>query len=278
MNFSPLKSFKFWFQSIKISFGIFGIIATFFTILGISINDILSKLNWHCKIDFFIIIYVLLILIITIYRFIYFQFGIKIFIKGISVVIKQGDIFKANGKKVIPLNEYFDNIVDDDIVSKKSLHGLFINNVIKDPSKMLQIIEKSNEDKTDLVSYIKNSRLAFPIGRIVKSDDFLLLSFTEFNENNEAHLTKKSFEKCLVNMWKEICRTYAQYPVNLPLLSFGVTRIDDWQDRTALDIIKIMLQTLYMSNVDIREQITITLTSKVFRCINISELKGVKFI
>ena len=48
-------------------------------------------------------------------------------IRGMKVIVKQGDIFSANGWKLIPFNEYFDTQVDDIIVAHNSLNGKYID-------------------------------------------------------------------------------------------------------------------------------------------------------
>ena len=45
--------------------------------------------------------------------------------------IKIGDIFKEEGMKVIPVNEYFDTEVDNVIISQTTLHGMYIKEYLK---------------------------------------------------------------------------------------------------------------------------------------------------
>lgn len=52
-------------------------------------------------------------------------------IRKTKIIIKEGDLFKESGKKIIAFNEYFDTQVDDIVIAKDSLNGLFINNYIK---------------------------------------------------------------------------------------------------------------------------------------------------
>lgn len=44
----------------------------------------------------------------------------------LQVTVKEGDVLKERGIIVIPVNNYFDTIVDDVIISKKSVHGQFV--------------------------------------------------------------------------------------------------------------------------------------------------------
>ncbi|WP_417635429.1 macro domain-containing protein, partial [Enterobacter hormaechei] len=46
-------------------------------------------------------------------------------VEGSIVTVKAGDLFLQDGFKVIAFNEYFDTQVDDNIISHKSLNGLY---------------------------------------------------------------------------------------------------------------------------------------------------------
>ena len=59
-------------------------------------------------------------------------------INGMSVIVKQGDIFEADGRKIIPFNEYFDTQVDDNVIDKDSLNGkLILEHLDEDGRKAL---------------------------------------------------------------------------------------------------------------------------------------------
>uniref|UniRef100_UPI001BE4D4D8 macro domain-containing protein n=5 Tax=Vibrionaceae TaxID=641 RepID=UPI001BE4D4D8 len=40
--------------------------------------------------------------------------------------VKYGDIFAENGITVIPVNDFFDVLVDDEVISRNTLHGKLI--------------------------------------------------------------------------------------------------------------------------------------------------------
>ena len=46
------------------------------------------------------------------------------------ISITYGNLFKQNGWLVIPVNEYFDNCVDNKHVSKNSLHGQMLKDFL----------------------------------------------------------------------------------------------------------------------------------------------------
>ena len=53
-------------------------------------------------------------------------------INNTTLIVKIGDIFKEDGFKVIAFNEYFDTQVDDKIIAKSSLNGIYITSIIDD--------------------------------------------------------------------------------------------------------------------------------------------------
>jgi hypothetical protein len=56
--------------------------------------------------------------------------SIDLDIEGSKVTIKAGDIFLEPGLKVIAFNEYFDTMVDDRLISCRSLNGIFISHYL----------------------------------------------------------------------------------------------------------------------------------------------------
>lgn len=279
-----LKSFKLWRDSAVVSCGIIGILSSIISIVGYSIDDIWGKvlgknpneLRWFVTFLWIMILYVIcLFMVLSIKLIKIAKMGISIKIRGINVNIKKGDdIFAAKGWKVIQLNEYFDTQVDDKIIAKNTLHGRYIQqlggNKIR---KLKQIIDK--EKQTVLTYPNKDERLPFPLGHIITYEDCMLLAFSRFNENNEAYLTGEDYIQCLMRMWREISRTYANKPINLTLLGSGITRFKDVSEKSNRDLLVLMLYTLKLNMAYINQPITILLTKEVMEEINIYSMKGV---
>ena len=80
------------------------------------------------------------------------------------------------------------------------------------------------EDIPGMKRKTKAGRTYHPLGRIITYQDYLLLAFSHF-ENNQAKLSHNDYETCLRAMWNEISRVYAHRPVTIPLLGGGITRI-----------------------------------------------------
>jgi len=275
MMFSIKTIPKIWKDSAVMGSAIFAVIATFMGVAGISLDSIISNQKWWNRLLVILAVYAFLVVILRVILSLTVRKGITIKIRGISVSIKQGNIFDAKGWKVIPFNEYFDTTVDDVIISSTTLNGIFINEHVSDLKKLQDVIISANEDHSDLKKYKKGNRFAYPLGRIITYEDYMLLAFSHFNEQNVAHISKPEYERCLLTMWKEIRRTYANKPVFLPLIGSGITSFDDIPEKSNLDLLKCMLCTLRASGENINQPITILLTKDVMQEINIYETKGV---
>jgi hypothetical protein len=142
-------------------------------------------------------------------------------------------------------------------------------------SELQDKITNETDNNTNYKRRIRNNRAIYPLGRIITYKDFMLLAFTHF-ENNQARLTQKDYEDCLRVMWTEICRTYANKPIFIPLLGSGITRFDGTPHKSNFDLLKCMLCTLRTSGVHINQPITILLAEEAIQDINIYEMKGVK--
>jgi hypothetical protein len=268
---SPIR----WKDSFIVAFAILATIETFFAISGISLDCIWGKYKWFVKLLFVIVLFLIMVIVTFTIKYHIAKKGISIIIRGIKVNIKQGDIFKANGWKVIGFNEYFDTAVDDIVIAHGTVNGKFIDNYVENLDDLNNAIVAETDDNTEYKRNNRNGRNVFPLGRIIRyGDDYMLLAFSHFT-NNQSHLTTKDYEHCLRVMWKEISRTYANRPVFIPLLGSGITRFEERQ-HTDSDLLKCILCTLRTSNSDIKQPITILLTEETIQNINIYEIKGVK--
>jgi len=272
---SFFKSLKLWKNSAKCSFAILGATSIIMTIAGFSFDDIFPTYKWLAKFELIMVIYILLVGLTSIFKLLSVKDGITMTINGITVSVKQGDLFKADGWKVIPFNECFDTVVDDKIISRGSLHGILIESHLTNTDDLLQTIKINDKDSNVLKPFLRDERLVYPLGRIITYKDYMLLAFSHFNEQNVAHTNKPDYVLCLMRMWKEIRRTYANKPIFLPLLGSGITSFDDIPEKSNFDLLKYMFYTLRVSGENINQQVTILLTKEVMETINLYEMKGV---
>ena len=245
--------------SITSSITAVGLIATIFTVLGVSVN------GWVNNIWLSLLIVVLAL--IGVYFIAYCIIG-KIYKDSVPLIIRQtpvsiscGDIFETDGFRVIGCDTHFDTQVDDVVISKKSLHGkLVLEHGNADEIK--KVVEK--EAQRQHLSPNNEGLYDFPLGTVIRYDStkdgntYLMLAMTELDSNYEAHTNMAKFEHMLMKMWSEINRVYASNDVALPLLGTGISRFDDGpKNKEAL--LRCMLCTLNSSGVTLNAKIKVVI-------------------
>ncbi len=254
---------KIWRDSAVYAMSLFGMIGTTATIMGISLSDM--QIGLFQRILIIIVLYMLFVVIIGAILDWYVKKGLFLSIRGIEVKIEVGDIFNASDWKVIPFNEYYDTCVDEKIIASETLNGMFIKYHVENVLELNQIIRENTG--TD-------ERTRHMLGKIIPYHDYMLLALTHFNEQNVAHISQVEYEQCLLKMWKEIRRVYANKKITIPLLGAGITSFDDLPTKSEQDLLRCMLCTLRASGENINQPITIILTKKTIKKINLYKLKG----
>lgn len=123
----------------------------------------------------------------TIYIFLWYRSNnlheINLNIEGTAVIVKTADIFEQSGFKAIPFNEYFDTLVDDKIISKESLNGIFINRHFPvSTADIDEFIEKYPFDHDEVLEENVGRRFGkkarYSIGTICVYEEYLLAAFS----------------------------------------------------------------------------------------------------
>lgn len=222
----------------------------------------------------------LLIIAYQIIRVLFLK-SLKLDIDGSEIQIKKGDIFSfpRNVYKVIAFNEFLDTKVDDQIISRESLNGKYLNKyysdtsdldnrIIEDPRMKLRITEK------DVSRPLGGKPTRYRLGSVYKDMDFFLVAFSKFDDQNEANLKLHEYANCLINFWNEVNSLYAQQEIVVPLLGSGITRHKDF-DAEPHQLLEVMLWTFKISKVKFREpsKVTILLHGEHHKKINFYKLK-----
>ena len=258
-------------RALQFAFAILTGVSTVASLCGYSIKDIDTKVSWWKYTLVLLGVYVILTVII------YFvlnsrkhkPYGTKI--NGNKVKIFAGDIFSFNGWKLIPFNERFDTLVDDKIIAHNTLHGMMVDNYAN-LDELDNIIKLAADEPSRLRRDRKNR---YPLGRIIVYKDFLLLAFTHFDDQNRAYVGIDEYESILLNMWAEIRRVYAAKPIAIPLLGGGITTINGTRYKDYTELLKCILCTLRRSNFQSVEEISIILTDKVLKEVDMNRIKEV---
>ncbi len=107
---------------------IIGAISTIMAVVGVSLIDLLPK-GSGCLFRLFVFVVLFFILIAILAAVVTYRrsrSGVHLAINGMDIDIVVGDLFATDGVKVIPFDEYFDIQVDDKVISRNSLNGIFI--------------------------------------------------------------------------------------------------------------------------------------------------------
>ncbi|CAC9976765.1 macro domain-containing protein [Flavobacterium panici] len=209
--------------------------------------------------------------------------NIDIDIDGSSVNIKCGDLFSQDGLKTIAFNEYFDTVVDDKIISAKSLNGIFINKYFSGKIDELDDFIVNNSDELDILNNQVNRRLGgkivkFKLSTIFVYDEFILTAFSKFDEDNKATLTMAEYIEFLINFWDRVNRVYAQKSVSVPIFGSGITRIKEHKNISDEDLLKIMLWTFKLSEMKFKypAKLTIVVHQDKIGQINLFNVKSIE--
>ena len=179
--------------------------------------------------------FIFIFLAIYIGEYVYNRFILKKInakIGKVSLVVKSGDLFKEEGLKVIPVNEYFDTQVDNNIISETTLHGIFVKRYIENNDEKLKKlnIEISKQLKNIECDEVKERKSGkkkrYPIATTILIEDYILTALSKFNDKNEAYLSMPEYLEFLNKFWNEIDRIHNGRTINIPVIGTGLARIN----------------------------------------------------
>lgn len=260
-------------KSIQFSFSMVAGASTIAGIWGYTIKDINPLWKWWVCGLVLIAVFIVMCFLSYVYLFLTKHNTYKTTINGKVVTIKIGDIFIEEGWKVIPFNDRFDTKVDDIIIAHNSLNGVMINKHIDDIVSLNEAIKEEKSDCSDLKPNLINGQKHYPLGRIIPYKDFLMLSFSHFDNQNRAFIGIGEYEQMLFRMWKEIRRVYAAKHVSIPLIGTGITSIEGLSQKNYTEILRCILCTLRRSGFQPDQGISIIITEEAIKKIDMNMIK-----
>ncbi|MFP5083693.1 macro domain-containing protein [Acinetobacter pittii] len=225
------------------------------------------------------IIFLILIYIFSWLRANYLS-NISINIEGSVVDIKSGDLFKQDGYKVIGFNEYFDTIVDNKVISERSLNGIFIKDFLDILPKELDLLIENNVFDDEIIGKnierISGKETQYKIGTIYVYNDYILTAFSRFDKNNKAYLTMPDYLSFLITFWDKVNLVYAQKNVSVPIFGSGITRIKEHKNISDEELLKIMIWTFRISEMRFKypAKLSIIIHPEKLNQINLFEIKN----
>ncbi len=206
--------------------------------------------------------------------------NITLTVEGSTVNIMTGDIFKVDGFKAIAFNEYFDTLVDDKMISSKSLNGIFLKKHLPcDIAEIDQYIESYDFDDDEFLGMDDERRQGkkkkYELGTLCVYKDYLMAAFSKFDDKNQARLTMPEYLEFLINFWDKVNKVYAQRSVSVPIFGSGITRIKEHKNITDEELLKIMLWTFRISEMRFKHpaKLTVVIHEGKIDAINLLDLK-----
>lgn len=250
---SLLQNYLKWLGVVNLIIGIVSVI--------ISIEEIKVKLGFIFDIFYwaiFVVLYVVLFVRANIVK------KAKVTVNNIDVTIKEGDILHQlslvpNCREeinVIAVNEYYDTLVDDNIISKNSVHGQYIKEIERQ-GKYENLIEKIESDirtinKEGIIinsDRVQGNKKKYPLGSVVEFESYVLTAFTKFDANNEAYLYAQDYFDFWMNFWRNINSIYSGRTINIPLMGAGITRFRNGKPSKQV-LLETILYSLKISGFD----------------------------
>jgi hypothetical protein len=149
-----------------------------------------------------------------------------------KIRVKLGDIFNEKGWIAIATSDFFDSIVDENLISSKSLHGYVLNkywpdnrnNWQKQIDASLRSIEGVREKRS------KGNTIRYPIGTVARarSDGHRFLFVALGRTNLSDNVTSASAESliCAVRgLLREARAACSMEPLIIPLMGSGLARV-----------------------------------------------------
>lgn len=177
---------------------------------------------------------------------------VNLSIEGTTVTVKAGDIFEEEGLKAIAFNEYFDTVVNNVLISERSLNGILLTSKLNGTIEELdEEIERYPFEEEEIVQKevprVVGKTVKYRLGTIFVKDDFILTAMSKFDSSNRAYLTMPEYLEFLIRFWDRVNKVYAQRTVVTPIFGSGITRILGHRNISDEDLLKIMLWTFRIS-------------------------------
>lgn len=200
-------------------------------------------------------------------------------IKNTKLIVEVGDLlsYEHRALKIIPVNEYFDTKVDDVIIARNTLHGQFIE---KYYTKQIETLDEKISEKLFNKQGVTNpsrqngKKVKYPLGTLVELDNnYVLLAFSKFDDDNRAYLSMEEFFVCLLSMWDNLNISYANRNIVVPMMGTGILRLG-YGSLSKQEILEIMIYSLKLSSCCFNGEIRILLTEDLIKEINLIKLSA----
>ena len=154
--------------------------------------------------------------------------------ENLKVDVQFGDIFEKNGIIVIPVNDYFDTLVDEKVISSNTLHGIFVKRFFQGNEQQLKRSISSSLKHIAPVEVNKTrkhgNQSRYPLGTVANvtcnNKVYYLVALTKFNDNHRAEVTKSEYQRVLCDLFDYVEQHSQGNRVHVPLIGGGHSGLD----------------------------------------------------
>lgn len=206
----------------------FGVLSSIISVIGAifstDFGEVVGKCPWG-----FLAIFVLISVCFGLYKTRNKNEVLVSLSDKVKARIHFGDLFSKDGIIVIPVNDYFDTLVDDKVVSIETLHGKFVRQFFGGDEDNLkgQISRSLSKTPVAETNDLRGSgnKKRYPLGTVAEvSKDgkkFYLVALTNFNENNRAEVTNSQYQRVICDLFTYVNQHSQGKKVNIPLIGGG---------------------------------------------------------
>ncbi|SHK42024.1 hypothetical protein SAMN02745163_03762 [Clostridium cavendishii DSM 21758] len=204
---------------------------------------------------------------------------VRLKINNSVIDIKIGDIFKESDFKVIAFNEYFDTLVDNKVISDRTLNGIYINKLVDDLDALNKSIDRDEHCNEKIIEINDNRKCGkkkkYKLGTIFQHDDYLLTAFSKFDNDDRAYLYMSDYINFLLDFWNEVDIIYAGRSISIPLLGSGITRFKEYNMISEQELLELLIWSFKVSRIKFTypSQVSIVIHEPMKNKINFFKLK-----
>ena len=153
---------------------------------------------------------------------------------GMQIGVYKGDLFAQDGVIVIPVNDFFDTLVDDVHIAKKSLHGLAVQkywaaNVLDLDNRIDEELLGMPFEAVERDGWAKEKRYPCGTSVFLKDDNGRKLIFVALTHTDaKTHVTSARIEDLVAAVRGALCvarERASGAAISFPLMGSGNSRI-----------------------------------------------------
>lgn len=289
---------KSW-QSTRNLFSLLGMLAIVRPINSLLIDKFLKDMHWMCQVLIAVLIIFIVWILCLIYysvKSVFFTNRVKIFPlnNGKGVYVEFGDLFSESAlinsseyrNIVIPVNRCFDTLVDNNLISDTTLHGISMNKLYKDGKYSRETLNEAIQnnlakngfhvDDTLETEQKRSGNLKrYQVGSVAEiecndSCKFFFLALSTFDKDLCAHTTKEDYSIALMRLL-DFCNKRSQgKDVVMPVIGTHLSRTN-LTERQALEC---MVQFLKVYKEQLHGNVYVVVSEELKDVISLADFKG----